>query len=189
MVNTKLLKPESCYLHVIDVQESLMRHVHGAEKVAAITEMMFHSARIFGMPIIGNTQYRKGLGPYVPALEELFEDIPRPDKVEFNALANAETLARVKALPSAVDTMVLVGVETHICIYQTAMAALNLGLKVWIVADGVSSRSVDHHQLGLDRLARAGADIGPAEMLIYELLHKAGTQRFKEFLPLILKQG
>lgn len=189
MTNTKLLKPESCYLHVVDVQESLMKHVHGAEKVAEITEMMVHSARIFGMPILGNTQYQKGLGPYVPALEMLFEDIPRADKVEFNALANAATLARVNALPSTVDTMVLVGVETHICIYQTAMAALEMGLNVWIVSDGVSSRRAEHHQMGLDRLARAGADIGPAEMLIYELLHEAGTPRFKEILPLILKQG
>ncbi|WP_419174492.1 isochorismatase family protein [Desulfosediminicola sp.] len=189
MANTKLLTPESCYLHVIDVQESLMKHVHGADKVADITGMMVHSARIFGMPIMGNTQYKKGLGPYVSDLEPLFEDIPRHDKVEFNALANAETMARVNSLPSAIDTMILVGVETHICVYQTAMAALDLGLKVWIVSDGVSSRRREHHQMALERLAGVGADIGPAEMLIYELLHKAGTPRFKEILPLILKQG
>lgn len=189
MVHTKLLKPESCYLHVIDIQESLMRQVHDAERVTDVTEMMVQCSRILGLPILGNTQYRKGLGPYVAAIEALFEDIPRMDKVEFNALANAETLTRVNNLPATVDTMILVGVETHICIYQTAMAALELGLRVWVVSDGVSSRRVEHHQQGLDRLARAGADIGPAEMLIYELLHKAGTPKFKEILPLIVNQG
>lgn len=189
MVSTQLLTPESCYLHVIDVQESLMKQVQDAEKVASITGMMVKCAGILDIPVIANTQYKKGLGVYVPELEELCAGIPRPDKVEFNGLANAETSKLVESLPESVNTMILVGVETHICIYQTAMAALARGRKVWIVSDGVSSRRREHHEAGLDRLARAGADVGPAEMLVYELLGKAGTTQFKQVLPLILEQG
>lgn len=189
MKNTHLLTPENCYLHVVDVQESLMRQVHAAEQVAAITKLMLKCAKILGLPVLANTQYKSGLGMYVPEIEELVADIPRPDKVEFNALANKETAALVDRLPKSVTTVVLVGVETHICIYQTAMGAMARGLKPWIVSDGVSSRRREHHEAGLARLISDGADVGPAEMLIYELLGKAGTPQFKQILPLILKQG
>ena len=189
MHHGKLLTAETCYLHIIDVQESLMRQIDGAAQVIAITRMMLNFAGIVEMPILANTQYRKGLGLYVPELEGLMADIPRPDKVEFNALANDETVALVEKLPSTIKNVILVGVETHICIYQTAMGALARGLTPWIVSDGVSSRRREHHQSGLDRLAAAGANVGPAEMLIYEVLGRAGTPQFKRVLPLIVEQG
>jgi len=185
----QLLTAESCYLHIIDVQESLMRQIHGADKVSSVTRMMFRFARIMDIPVLANTQYKKGLGLYVPEIEELVSDVPRPDKVEFNALANAETKELVGKLPPSVKNVILVGVETHICIYQTAMGALERGLTPWIVSDGVSSRRREHHEAGLERMAAAGAYTGPAEMLIYELLGRAGTPRFKQVLPLILEQG
>lgn len=189
MKNAQLLTAETCYLHVIDVQESLMRQVHGAGQVVSITKMMLKCAKILGVPILANTQYKKGLGVYVEEIETLVAEIPRPDKVEFNAMANPETAKLVEQLPTSVKNVILVGVETHICIYQTAMGAMARGLQPWIVSDGVSSRRREHHETGLARLIAAGADVGPAEMLIYELLGRAGSQQFKQILPLILEQG
>ncbi|MEK6201180.1 MAG: isochorismatase family protein, partial [Desulfobulbaceae bacterium] len=106
-----------------------------------------------------------------------------PDKTEFNALANGETRALVDKLPDSVTTLILAGVETHICIYQTAMGALERGLTPWVVADAVSARSQANHKMGLARLTAAGAIVGPAEMIIYELLGRAGTPEFKAMLP------
>lgn len=189
MRDPQLLKPENCYLHVIDVQVSLMRQIHEVQRVISSTRMMLKFASIVGMKVLANTQYKKGLGLYVPEIEELVAEIPRPDKVEFNAMANGETAALIDQLPASVKHVILVGVETHICIYQTAMGALARGLTPWIVADGVSSRKREHHEAGLTRLAVAGANIGPGEMLIYELLGKAGTAHFKQTLPLIIEQG
>jgi nicotinamidase-related amidase len=181
-----LMKAAECYFHIIDPQQSLMAHIHQAERVNAVIRLMLASAKILGIPIIANTQYKKGLGGYVAELEPLMEGIPRPDKTEFSALANEETGKLVSALPNTINTMILVGVETHICIYQTAIGALERGLTPWIVADGVSSRSVKNHELGLTALRSAGAIVGPAEMIIYELLGKAGTPEFKAILPFIL---
>lgn len=189
MRDRQLLTPENCYLHVIDVQESLMRQIFEVQRVTSVTRMMLKFASIVGLKVLANTQYRKGLGLYVSELEELVAEIPRPDKVEFNAMANAETAALVDQLPERVKHVILVGVETHICIYQTAMGAMARGLTPWIVTDGVSSRKKEHHESGLSRLAAVGANIGPGEMLIYELLGKAGTAQFKQTLPLILEQG
>ena len=181
-----LLTPADCCLHIIDPQERLMAQIHEASRVCATLCQLTACAKILELPVIANTQYKKGLGGYVTELEELVQGIPRPDKVEFNALANAETLALVKALPKSVNTLILAGVETHICIYQTALAALEMGLTPWVVADGVSSRSLRNHELGLARLAAAGAVVGPAEMIIYQLLGRAGTPEFKAMLPHIV---
>jgi len=181
-----LLHPEHCCLHIIDPQQSLMAHIHEADRVTANIVRLLECARILKMPILANTQYKKGLGVYVPVLEEKMTDIPRPDKTEFNALANGETRALVDKLPDSVTTLILAGVETHICIYQTAMGTLERGLTPWVVADAVSARSQANHEMGLARLSAAGAIVGPAEMIIYELLGRAGTPEFKAMLPHIV---
>lgn len=189
MAKNSLLAPENCCLQIIDIQESLMAKIHGAAEVAATTELMVHCAKIMDITVFANSQYKKGLGPYVANLESLVSDLPQFDKVEFNALANEATAAFVDTLPKTVTTMLLVGVETHICIYQTAMGLLNRGLSVWVVSDGVSSRSALNHQQGIERLQQIGAVVGSAEMLIYELLGKAGTPAFKKVLPYIINRG
>lgn len=181
-----MLKPESCYLHIIDPQQRLMSQIHEAERVTCTIEKMIHCMEIMNVPIIANTQYKKGLGLYPVVLECLVAAVPRPDKLHFNALADPETSLLVEGLPSSVNSAILVGVETHICIYQTAMGLLERGIKPWIVSDGVSSRSRENHQLGLLRLREVGALVGPAEMLLYELLVKAGTPEFKAVLPHIV---
>ena len=97
-----MLKPENCYLHIIDPQERLMAQIHEAERVESTIKKMVHCAKIVGLPIIANTQYLKGLGPYVADLEKLMKGITRPDKIEFNALASEETKQLVTDLPDAV---------------------------------------------------------------------------------------
>ena len=182
----RLLAPQNVCLQIIDVQQRLMAKIDGADKVAATVEFMVRCAKILGIPILANTQYKKGLGPYVANVEALVADIPQIDKVEFNAVANRETESFVDGLPKEVDTIILVGVETHICIYQTALGLLAKKFGVWVVTDGVSWRNLDAHQAGLMRLQSIGASLGPAEMLIYELLGRAGSPQFKEILPLIV---
>ena len=184
----RLLVAENVCLHIIDVQVSLMSKIFKADQVAETVELMVNCAKILGMPIVANTQYKKGLGPYVPNVDALVGDVPTFDKVEFNAVANSETEAYIDALPDSVTTIVLVGVEAHICVYQTAMGLLDKGLSVWVVSDGVSSRSDSDRLDGLARMRASGVSVGPAEMLIYELLGKAGSPQFKQVLPHILKR-
>lgn len=188
-MGTRLLRPEELCLHVIDVQQSLMAKIHLADKVSETVQLMIECARVLNVPILANTQYRKGLGPYVGPVEKLLPEDQQIDKVEFNAVANTDTAGYLDRLSADVTTIALVGVETHICIYQTAMGYLERGLKVWVVSDGVSSRNVEDHLVGLDVLRSRGADVGPSEMLIYELLRQAGTPEFKKVLPYIVGRG
>ena len=185
-MNKRLLSPENLCLQIIDVQQSLMAKIIGADRVIATIELMIRGAGILGVPILANTQYKKGLGPYVEGIEHLLDGKPQLDKSEFNAVADHATASFIAGLPKEVDTMALVGVETHICIYQTAMGLLEKGLNVWVVTDGVSSRNPDDHRAGLLRLQDLGVSLGSSEMLIYELLGKAGSSQFKQVLPLVI---
>ncbi len=182
----RLLAPENICLQIIDVQQSLMAKIGDADDIAATVALMIHCGRIMNIPMVANTQYRKGLGPFVASIEPLIADIPCFDKVEFNSTKNGDTEAFLDNLPESVTTMVLVGVETHICIYQTAMGLLSRGFSVWVVSDGVGSRKDADHKYGLTRMGREGVVVGSAEMLIYELLAEAGTPHFKQVLPYIV---
>lgn len=185
MKQPELLLPENVCLHIVDVQQSLMSKIHRADAVEKTIALLVNCCRVLNVPIIANTQYKKGLGPYVAAIEALLKDVEPIDKTEFSAAKNEQTAAAVRALPEHVHTIVLTGVETHICIYQTAVGLMESGKNVWIVSDGVSARNREDHKVGIRRLERLGAVVGSAEMLIYELLGKAGTPQFKMILPYI----
>lgn len=171
---------------MIDPQQRLMSQIVDNERVSAVIKLMFNVSEILEMPVIANTQYQKGLGPYVEELETLMADVEKFDKIEFCCCSDTRTAGAINALPDSVTTVLLTGVETHICVYQTAKGYLDKGFTPWIVADGVSSRTKINHELGLKRLEQMGCIVGPAEMIIYELLAKAGTEQFKAVLPHVL---
>ena len=186
-INPELV-PGKCCLHLVDLQVNLMKAVQNADKVIDAVVFLLRAAKVLKIPTIANTQYKKGLGLYVPEIEVLMDDIARPDKTEFNAFDNTETIALIQSLPVQPAVYVLAGVETHICIYQTALGALRQGFIPWIISDAVSSRRIADHEIGLQRLAQLGAIVGSAEMFVYQLFKKAGTAEFKEMMPYILAQ-
>jgi nicotinamidase-related amidase len=181
--NQDMLTPQRCCLMIVDPQERLMAAVHKAGRVVRNASLLFHCARTLAIPVLATTQYRKGLGPFVPELEKLLADVPTIDKTEFNGFANEAVREAVEALPETVDTILLAGAEAHICIFQTAMGARAAGLHPWIAADAVSSRKKRNARLALNRMQAMGMSVGPTEMAVYELLQKAGTSAFKAMLP------
>ncbi|MCP4218171.1 MAG: isochorismatase family protein, partial [bacterium] len=146
-------------------------------------DLLIRLADTLDFPVIANTQYKKGVGPLVEELVPLLEDRPCIDKTEFNGLDNAGVRSMLGKLPTTVDTLLLCGVESHICVYQTAMGALRAGYEVRVVADAISSRTPENDAYGKEGLRKIGASVAPAEMIIYELLQKAGTPAFKAMLP------
>ncbi|MCI5145921.1 MAG: isochorismatase family protein [Candidatus Electrothrix sp. AR3] len=182
-MNKNLLQSKQCCLYVIDPQERLMAHIHKAEQVVKNISLMIRLADVLEFPVIANTQYKKGIGPFVDELAPLLADRPCIDKTEFNGLDNPAIRTMFSKLPATVDTLLLCGVESHICIYQSAVGAMQVGYDVRVVGDGISSRTPENDAYGKQRLRDIGAVIAPAEMLIYELLQKAGTPAFKSMLP------
>ena len=181
--NFGMLTPQRCCLMIVDPQEKLMAAIYKADRVIRNTALLIHCAKTLGIPILATTQYIKGLGPYVPELQELLADIRAIDKIEFNAFASPDVNKAANSLPKSVDTIILAGAEAHICIFQTAMGALKAGYQPWIAADAVSSREKRNAKLALSRMQATGMTIGSTEMAIYELLQKAGSPAFKAMLP------
>lgn len=175
------LNPKDLYLMVIDPQEKLMAVIHEAERVTRNISLLLRWAKVFEVPVIPTTQYAKGLGPYVEPLQELVKEYQVFDKVEFSAFKNEAILEACRRVGRS--SIVICGVETHICVYQTALSALEEGQRVIVVADATSSRTPANMEYGLWRLRELGISIYSTEMIIYETLEKAGTPAFKALLP------
>ena len=123
-------------------------------------------------------------GELLPGITaELGDAIPL-DKLEFGCFENEVVLAELKSYKD-VDTWVCCGVETHICMYQTVLGGIREGYRMWIPADAVSSRTEKNYYTGLDRIRQIGGVVANTELIIYELLHKAGTPEFKSLLPFL----
>ncbi len=176
------LSPKKCALLVVDVQERLMPVISEKEQVLKNSILLIKTARTLQIPVIATTQYVARIGELLPGIMEELEDTPL-DKMEFGCFANENIHAAVAALPGEIDSLIVCGVETHICIYQTVLGGLMEGYKVWVPADGVSSRSPLNYHTGLERIKEIGGIVGNTELIIYELLGKAGTPEFKELLP------
>lgn len=189
MNQPKLIKKENCGLHIIDPQEKLMNHIYEGDRVLEKIDLMVECSKVLKIPMVASTQYKKGLGGFPELLAVKLAEVTQIDKIEFNCLASNETSLYYDAFSASISTAILVGVETHICVYQTAIGFLQRNITPWIVVDAVSSRDISNHKAGLKRLAALGCIIGPAEMVVYELLEKAGTREFKEILPFITKRN
>lgn len=171
-------------LVVIDVQERLMPVIHDRFEVEQNLERLIRGARILGVPVLVTEQYVQGLGPTVEPLREALGDGYRPiEKQCFSALGCAPFAAQLGALDRR--QVLLAGVETHVCVYQTARDLLSGGKQVWIVADAVSSRTVRNRDIGVQRMLADGARLSSTEMALFELLETAGTEEFRAIARII----
>jgi len=177
-----MLEPKQTALVVIDVQEKLYRLMHQKEALLDKLQRMIRGAKAIGLPVVWAEQYPEGMGPTLPELAELIDGRPIPKKT-FSLMAHPP-LAEAFAATGA-DELLLVGIETHVCVYQTARDLLARGKKVEVVADCVSSRTASDRQLGLDRIAQEGGKLTSMEMALFELLGKAEGPAFKEVLQIV----
>ena len=115
-----------------------MAAVYKADRVVRHASLLIHCAKILAIPILATTQYKKGLGPFVPELDTLLSDVSCIDKMEFNGFANPVVRNMMNSLPKTVDTILFAGAEAHICIFQTAAGALRAGYHPWIAADAIT---------------------------------------------------
>jgi len=174
------LRVNDCILAVVDLQENLLPVMHEKERVLRNSQLLIRLAKILGIPVALSAQYPKGLGHCVPEIASLLEGIKEIEKLEFGCFGNADYCSAIGRLPGR--TLLVCGIEAHICVTQTVLGALNQGFTVHVAADAVSSRAELNWKIGLERMRDAGAVISSTEMMTYELLGKAGTLAFKEIL-------
>ncbi|HYN15718.1 MAG TPA: hydrolase [Terriglobales bacterium] len=169
-------------LAVVDIQEKLLPPIFEKERMVRNSQLLIRLSKILGIPVLLSTQYSKGLGPTVPEIASLLPEVAPLEKNEFGCFNNDAYCARVKSLPGDRNTLLVCGMESHICVTQTALGALNSGYIVHVASDAVSSRTEWNWKIGLDRMRAAGAVISSTEMMIYELLRTSSGPAFKEML-------
>jgi nicotinamidase-related amidase len=177
-----VLRPDRAVLVLVDLQERLMPAIVGRERIVRNSVLLLHLARILDLPVVLTTQYRKGLGEIVPEVREGAGGVEPLDKVSFGCFQSEPFLSRLSAL-SGRDQLLLGGVESHICVAQTVLGALEKGYEVHLASDAVGSRTEENSRVGLSRMERAGALLSSAEMAIYELLGRSDGEAFKKMLP------
>lgn len=179
------LSADRCALALIDIQEKLLPPIFNKESLVRNAQLLIHAARILDIPLLATTQYAKGLGGFVHEIAELLTGVQLIDKTEFSCFGRDEFCSAVKSLPAGRNTMLICGMEAHICVMQTALAALDQGYIVHVASDAIGSRSEWNWQVGLERMQNSGAVISSTEMMVYELMRKSGTPQFKELLKYI----
>jgi nicotinamidase-related amidase len=177
------LDPDRCALIVVDIQEKLFPPIWQKEQLLRNSQLLIRLSRILSIPALVTTQYAKGLGGTVPEIASLLPESSPIDKLMFSCFGSDVFCSLLKRLPGQRNTVLLCGMEAHICVMQTALAALREGYLVHVAADAVSSRTESNWRIGLDRMRDAGAVISSAEMMIYELLRSSGAPAFREMLP------
>lgn len=177
------LNADSCALVVIDIQEKLLPPIVQKEELVRNSQLLIRAAGILNIPAIVSTQYSKGLGRIVPEITSLLPGTEAIDKNLFSCFGSDVFCTLLKRLPGNRNTLLLCGMESHICVMQTALAALRDGYLVHVASDAVGSRTEWNWKIGLDRMRAAGSVISSTEMMIYELIRSSAAPAFKELLP------
>jgi nicotinamidase-related amidase len=181
------LTPENSLLLVVDVQERLAGAMprEAVDRLVANATILLEAARLLGVPVVASEQYPKGLGPTLsPIAAKLAELGVEPvDKLDFDAMGEARIASAVAARsPRAV---VVVGMETHVCVFQTARELVRRGHETYVVADAVASRREENRVAGLALCERAGAIPTVTEAVAFDWLARAGTDPFKSISKLV----
>ncbi len=172
------LNGENTVLLIIDIQEKLAVVMKERDKVVKNNLHLIELAKMLGMPVMVTEQYPKGLGATVG---ELREELPlyRPiEKMTFDCCGQPTFLDRLKEHRKS--SVVLTGMETHICVLQTCLGLLRSGINVHLVQDAVCSRTKENWKTGVEFMRGAGAVVTSTETVLFQLLKVAGTEEFKK---------
>jgi nicotinamidase-related amidase len=182
-----LLDAKDSLLLVVDPQGSLMHKVFDTDRIVGVIKKLVSIARELTVPILITEHYPEGLQPSIPEIKaHLGEDYKPITKIIFSCYGSKELRGAVE--DSGRKTLVLVGIETHICVLQTALQFKEAGYRVVVVQDGVSCRSKADHEAAIRRMERSGVETVTWEMAAYEWMRRADTPEFKRVLPYI-KEG
>jgi len=188
-MTTLQLRPADTGLLVIDAQERLIKAMPEARAAEAVrnTVTLLETARRLGVAVVATEQYPEGLGRTVAPIGEALARFEPPcvpiAKLEFSALGCPAARDAIRA--AARDTWVVVGMETHVCVWQSVRTLVAEGRSVHVVRDACLSRRDESWQTGLDLCARAGAVVTTTEVVVFDLLGRAGTDDFRALSKLV----
>jgi nicotinamidase-related amidase len=168
---------------LIDVQGQLAQLMHEKEKFFKSLETMVQGMQVLGVPIIWMEQIPKNLGSTTEQISKHLKNIESIDKFTFSCTGEPRFNEKFQSLGR--NQILLTGIETHICVYQTGQELLNQGYQVQVVSDCVSSRTKENKDIGIKRIIQSGGEITSVEMIFFELMKAAQGDEFKQIIKLI----
>jgi len=178
-----MLDIDKTALVVIDVQEKLSRVMHEKEKLFENLQKLIKGLKLLDIPIVVTEQNPNGLGPTVPDIASLLSDVSPITKFSFSCCGEEQFTHEIGRLSR--KQILLVGIETHVCVYQTAVDLLKARYEVHAVVDCVSSRTPENKNLALDKMKSEGARLTGVEIVLFELLRTAKHPKFKEMSQIV----
>ncbi len=178
-----MLNSADAVLLVVDIQEKLFRAMHDQDSLLAASEKMIKGANVLEIPIIWTEQNPNGLGPTLPNFVSLLKPELRVSKMSFSCCGEPAFIRLLNSLERG--QVLLMGIESHVCVYQTGMDLLQMDREVQVITDCVSSRTLENRLIGIEKLKMSGAKISSAEMSLFEMLKAAEGPKFKEMLKVV----
>ena len=178
-----MITPEKTLLLIIDVQGRLAKAVFQPEVVEKNINKLLRACMILDMPVLVTEQYPKGLGRTVDSLLELMPGNLPVEKISFSCCGSLGFMSQLRSFNR--NDILVAGIETHVCVYQTAVELLEFGYNVHLVTDCVSSRTEENKLLGIRCIEKAGASLTSTEMAVFELLRVAEGERFKAISTIV----
>jgi nicotinamidase-related amidase len=182
-VNSFRLKKEDAILVMIDFQERLMPAMKDQEELEESVCKLVNGIRTLDVPVLVTQQYTKGLGPTVADIAEALGEFSPIEKTDFSATGEMNFLEALNE--SGKTSIILCGIETHVCVAQTALTLLELGYDVFLVEDAVSSRNKTDKKTAIKRMEQAGVRPVTVEAVLFELLVTAKAAEFKEISRIV----
>lgn len=178
----KILQKDTFAL-LIDIQERLLPVMNEKDELILSTIKFIEGLNILGTPIISVRQYPKGLGDFAPEIRTALGDYEPEDKTTFSAWGKPELADKIRA--TGKKTVLVFGIEAHICVLQTIVDLIAADYHVILVTDCVSSRKACDKEIALRRAEQEGAVLSTSESILFELLQKAGSDTFKKISALV----
>ena len=178
---------EGSAILIVDCQEKFRPVIPGLDRIVENLVLLIRAARVLRVPILVTEQYPKGLGSTLPELTSHLDGIKVIEKTSFSCFGEPKFIGRLRGM--RVRTLIVGGLEAHICVAQTALHALQMGYRVHILADAVGARNDGSVRVAFDRLKMSGATVSSVEMALFELLGRAGTPEFKEIQSMLKPMG
>lgn len=177
------LNEEHTGIVIVDVQTKLMAVMRHRERVIDNIIKLLRLSKLFTLPVILTEQYPRMLGS---TLKEIKENLPSYDPIQKMVFDCCQVEYFKNCLESGgITTIILAGVESHVCVFQTCVSLLERGFNVHVPQDAVDSRAEENWRVGLELMKKAGAVISSTETIIFQILKIAGTKEFKEMLKII----
>lgn len=178
------LNENDCLILIIDIQDKLLNSVYNKETLKNKSIIIAKAASMLNIPVIVTEQYPKGLGSTINELKNALSNYTNYyEKTSFSALDNSEIMSSIKKANK--KQIIIFGIETHICVSQTAIALADKGYDVTLIKDASGSRAETEHNSGIDRMKEFGIHIITTEIALFEWLKSAKHEKFKDVQALI----